>query len=123
MRAHTKKHLTESNNNVVYATDGVQRYAIPRSVAEKYRIESNENKQQSSAAEVFNAWDRAYTKAGALLKGVRAREGMSQVEFAKAIDVTQSNLSKMECGKRAIGKRIARRIEEKFGVNYKYFLE
>lgn len=123
MRAHTKKHLTKSDDGFIYATDGVRRYAIPKPIAKKYQIKNNEQAQSVSAAQVFATLDRAYTKAGALLKGVRAREGMSQVAFANAIHVTQSNLSKMECGKRAIGKQIAKRIEEKFGVNYKYFLE
>ncbi len=63
------------------------------------------------------------TKAGVLLRGTRHREGLTQVEMAKKIHVSQADLSKMESGKRPIGKIIAKRIEKIFGVNYRYFLE
>jgi transcriptional regulator with XRE-family HTH domain len=45
-----------------------------------------------------------------------------QAEMAKKINVTQADLSKMESGKRPIGKVIAKRIAKIFGVNYRYFL-
>lgn len=66
--------------------------------------------------------DEKYGQAGALLRGLRARENLSQVEFAKRIKVTQANLSKMENGARPIGKVIAMRIAKAFDVNHKYFI-
>lgn len=75
-----------------------------------------------SADELFKEIDQKYGKAGVLLRGLRARENLSQVEFAKRINVTQANLSKMENGARLIGKTIAMRIAKVFDVNYKYFL-
>ena len=80
------------------------------------------DEENISAQDLFEGLDRLRTEAGALLKGVRARENMNQIEFAEAIGVTQANLSKMEHGKRPIGKQIAKRIEQVFRVNYKYFL-
>ena len=59
----------------------------------------------------------------ALLKGLRARENLSQVEFARRINVTQANLSKMENGARPIGKTIAHRIAQTFDVDYDHFVE
>ncbi len=67
--------------------------------------------------------EKKLTKAGALLKGLRTREGLSQIEFAKRIHVTQANLSNMENGRRPIGKNIAKRLEKVFGVDYRYFIE
>lgn len=72
---------------------------------------------------IFAKLEKKFTKAGALLKGLRQREGLSQISFAKKINVTQANLSNMENGRRAIGKTIAKRIEKVFSVNYRYFLE
>ncbi len=72
---------------------------------------------------LFEDLDRKYTKAGALLKGLRHRENLPQVAFAKKIKVTQANLSNMENGRRPIGKIIAKRIEKEFEVSYRYFLE
>ncbi len=79
--------------------------------------------QSIDADVVFKNINQKYTEAGALLKGTRHREGLSQLKFAKRIGVTQGDLSKMESGKRPIGKAIAKRIEKEFGVNYRFFLE
>jgi len=81
------------------------------------------NGVKKSAKFLFEKLDKKFTKAGALLKGLRIREDLSQLEFAKKINVSQANLSKMENGKRPIGKIIAKRIEKAFGTNYRYFLE
>jgi len=65
--------------------------------------------------EVFAEINAKYTKAGALLKAIRLREGLNQKDFANLIGVTQGDLSKMECGKRPVGKRLVSRIAKKFG--------
>jgi DNA-binding XRE family transcriptional regulator len=75
-----------------------------------------------NAEEAFKNLTDQYGKAGALLRGVRIREGMNQTEFAKLIGTTQANLSAMENGSRPIGKNKAKLIAEKFGVDYRYFL-
>jgi len=86
-------------------------------------IRLSDTPESTPIEEVFSELEKRYTRAGALLKGTRAREGLTQEQFAKKINVTQANLSKMETGKRPIGKTIAKRIEKIFGVNYRYFLE
>lgn len=129
MQAHTKKHPTEKNNisqdKILHFRIGNFAYAIPKTIADQYRVHSieNEDKETVSVEDVFKNIREQYTKAGALLKGLRARENLNQMEFAKLINVTQANLSKMENGKRPIGKTIAKRLEQVFNVNYKYFLE
>lgn len=72
---------------------------------------------------IFADIERKFTKAGVLLKGLRGREGLTQVQFSRKIHVTQANLSNMENGRRPIEKQIARRIEKTFRVNYRYFLD
>lgn len=127
MSAHTKEHHTniKPSSNVLYVLDHNLLYAIPKSVAKKYIVETKkpvEQKSNISADELFKETDQKYGEAGALLRGLRSRENLSQVEFAKKIKVTQANLSKMENGTRPIGKIIAMRIAKTFNVNYKYFL-
>jgi plasmid maintenance system antidote protein VapI len=41
---------------------------------------------------------------------------MNQTQFAAAIHMKQVDLSKVERGKRAIGKKIAKRINKKFSI-------
>ena len=71
---------------------------------------------------LFTDINKKYSKQGALLRGLRYRENLYQKEFAIVIEVSQCDLSKMENGKRPIGKQIAKRIEKKFGANHKLFL-
>jgi DNA-binding XRE family transcriptional regulator len=121
MLARMKKHPI----NVLTVVEGKVTYAIPRHVAKKYIVKKTTKKAKDliPAEEVFAKLEQRYTKAGVLLKGVRVRENLTQTEFAEKIKVTQANLSKMENGKRPIGRQIAKRIEKAFGVNYRYFLE
>jgi DNA-binding XRE family transcriptional regulator len=129
MSAHTKKHLisAHSQSSTLYITDHNISYAIPKRIAVKYIIENKKIKKRVKdnkgfIKKTFDHLDAKYTRAGALLKGLRLREGLSQVQFAKKINVTQANLSNMENGRRSIGKIIAKRIEKIFGTNYRYFL-
>jgi len=56
------------------------------------------------------------------LQGLRYREGLTQGQLGQAIGVDQSNISKMESGKRRIGVKIAMRLEEIFDIDYRLFL-
>ena len=128
MSALMKKHPTESvakpkNQTILHLVHNGYVYNIPRSVAEKYRESKETSKNKISSNKVFSDIENKYTKAGVLLKGTRYREGLTQAEMAKKIKITQADLSKMENGKRPIGKIIAKRIEKMFDVNYRYFLE
>lgn len=121
-----KKHPTknEIQKQLLYVVDKGQLYAIPRRVAKQYAVETKKAVARLgnvSADDVFAELDKKYTKAGALLKGLRSREGLSQVEFAKKIGVTQANLSKMENGTRPIGMSVAKRIAKVFDINVNYF--
>lgn len=121
-----KKRLTENKiqKQLLYVLDKGQLYAIPKNVVQKYAVETKKAVLYSgnvSADEVFAEIDKKYTKVGVLLRGLRVREGLSQVEFAKKIGVTQTNLSKMENGTRSVGMTVAKRIAKIFDVKVNYF--
>lgn len=113
------------NDEVLHIVHKGNVYDIPADVANEYKVDTPVKVSQDSvlADDLFADLDKKYTKAGVLLQGLRNREGLSQVEFAKKINVTQSDLSKMELGKRPIGKTVAKRIADVFDVNYRHFLE
>lgn len=131
MSEHMKKHhiKAHSHSATLIVTHHHKTYAIPKKIANQYVIEEKKIKKQKytkkeeSIQTLFLNLEKKYTKAGVLLKGLRLRENLSQIEFAKKINVTQANLSNMENGRRPIGKTIAKRIEKVFGTNYRYFLE
>jgi DNA-binding XRE family transcriptional regulator len=98
-------------------------YAIPETVLQAYIEPRKLNRPDNVLPkDFFASYEQAYTKAGCLLQGLRARENLTQVQFAKKIGVSQSNLSSMENGRRPIGKDIAKRIAAAFDINYRYFL-
>jgi DNA-binding XRE family transcriptional regulator len=133
MSVHTKKHhiSAHSHGSMLYITHQHRTYAIPKKVVDKYILADDQAKKRKKKAKssaesietIFQKLDQKYTRPGALLKGLRLREGLLQIQFAKKINVTQANLSNMENGRRPIGKIIAKRIEKIFGANYRYFLE
>ena len=123
----TKKHhispiKARSHNIILHLVYNGHVYNIPKSIAEKYEDKKNQPTDRVLPDDVFMDLEKKHTKAGVLLKGVRYREGLTQMEMAKKIEVTQADLSKMENGKRPIGKIVAKRIEKLFSVNYRYFL-
>lgn len=129
MSEHMKKHPISAygHSGTLYVTHHHTTYAIPQIIAHQYIVEGKKvkkyKKSEPTIKMLFDKLEKQYTKAGVLLKGLRLREGLSQVDFAKKIKVTQANLSAMENGRRSIGKMIAKRVEKVFGVNYRYFLE
>ncbi|MGK5089901.1 helix-turn-helix transcriptional regulator [Bdellovibrionota bacterium FG-2] len=56
------------------------------------------------------------------LRGARHKEGLSQVDLAKNLDISQADLSKMENGKRPIGKKMAKRLADALNIDYRVFL-
>lgn len=123
-----KKHHISVRKNILHVVYNENVYNIPKPVADRYKVISNKestsklNEDAISAEHFFAELDRKYTKPGVLLRGLRVRENLSQIEFAEKIGVTQSDLSKMELGKRPIGKTIAQRIAKKFGIHYRSLL-
>lgn len=120
MSAHTRKHPTKHRNDVILMHHAGVVYQFPKKVAEKYRVDDTKS---ISADDVFANINKKYTKPGALLRGIRVRENLTQAEMAKKIKVTQSDISQMENGTRSIGRTISKRIEKLFGVDYRSFLE
>jgi len=59
---------------------------------------------------------------GAMVKGGRVKEGLTQARLAALVGIPQRHVSEMEHGKRPIGKEMAKRLGKALGVSYKVFL-
>lgn len=118
MSERMKKPHTE---NIAMVTWHGAHYALPVGVIEKYKVKGVA-KKHLSINDVFGELIDEHGEPGLLLKGLRHRESLSQIEFAKILNITQANLSAMENGRRSIGKEIAKRIAEQFEVDYRMFL-
>ncbi len=125
MPAHTKAHRTSQKVQVVIMGDHPRVYEVPSNkanavagllsdcVSDAIHVKPNE---------VFSELRKRYSQAGMRIRGGRAKQNLTQIELAKKIGVTQGDLSKMESGKRAIGKQIAKRLALALRVDYRLFL-
>lgn len=122
-----KKHHT---NEVQISFDRKKRklFLIPKekakSLAEllsEYEIENLED-ELIPAEEVFRDLDEKYGKSGAVLRGFRARDCLTQTQLAKKLKIPQTDISQMENGKRPVGKKMAMRLAKIFKTNYRVFL-
>lgn len=118
MSEHMKKPHIE---NIAMVTWHGAHYALPVGIIEKYKIK-DENKNHLSIEDVFGDLINKHGEPSLLLKGLRHREGLSQIELAKILNISQTNLSAMENGRRVIGKELAKRMAEQFEVDYRNFL-
>ncbi len=117
MRALTKMHHTEVRIDS-------QVFHIPKSkvLGLVKEIKKYEVKDSLSPEEVFKPLHDQHGKAGVRIQGLRYRENMTQAKLAKLIRVTQGDLSKMENGRRTVGKEIAKRLAKVFKSDYRMFL-
>ena len=122
MSAPMKKSLTET------VIIGQERFEVPKQTAKavlvllKSAAEKHTDTVLAEESDTIRKLDTKYSQAGACLQGARVKEGLTQVELAKALSISQTNLSKMELGKRPIGKRMAHRIAKVLNVDYRIFL-
>ena len=75
-----------------------------------------------AAESLFSDLNRKHSKVGALLRGARLRETMTQKQLADELGIPQNHISEMEHGKRTIGKRMAQKLSKVLKVSYKVFL-
>lgn len=116
MSALMKKHPIDDRVKILWH-GGL--YVVPIKVIERYKVDSDTH---VSIDELFGDLTQKSGEPGTLLRGLRYREGLSQLEFSKKLNISQTNLSAMENGKRNIGKEFAKRIADIFGLDYRIFL-
>ena len=78
---------------------------------------NEEGEEVFSSKEVFPDGSPAMA-----LRGLRVKEDITQAELAARLGISQNMVSSMESGKRSITAKMAKRIEQEFGVTYKAFL-
>jgi len=119
MSALMKKHHTDQIAKVSWH-GGL--YAVPIDIMELYKVKPENSNDFISIDDLFSDLTKNSGEPGVLLKGLRYREGLSQIDFSKKINVSQTNLSAMENGRRSIGKELAKRVADIFLLDYRIFL-
>ncbi len=79
-------------------------------------------KEVIAAEEAFPDIKDPVKRIGIVFRGIRFKHSLTQAEVAKRLGLEQSDVSKIEKGKRPIGKALAKRIEQEFGIDYRRLL-
>lgn len=123
MSAHTRKHPTRSLARLkreisakLARVTSAEDLMILNKVIEKYV--PTEDTAETPADAFGEAWSEPQKKLGKIIQGLRFREGMSQIELAKALrGVKQSNVSAWETGKEKVPPKRLRQLSEIFNTD------
>lgn len=74
------------------------------------------------AEDVFPDIKDPAKRIGIIFRGIRFKHNLTQTEVAKRLGIDQSDVSKIEKGKRPVGKALAKKIEKEFGIEYRRLL-
>ncbi len=85
-------------------------------------IERTKEENSMSADEMIRKICGDLPEWAVTLRGLRNREGLTQAALGNLLGIAQTNISKMELGKRSIGKTIAKRLADLFHTDYRLFL-
>ncbi len=84
--------------------------------------QSVEPLKASSCSSEYVEDEFADNPTGAILQGIRYREGLTQIDLSQKTGLPQRHISEMENGKRTIGKATARKLAKAMKVDYRIFL-
>ena len=127
MSERTKKRPTKNAVRITVGERNPKIFYVSRraadSVAELLSPYETAGDNTTVAADALFADDFSqYGQPGVVLKGLRARDGLTQVRLAQKIAVAQADISAMENGRRPIGKAMAKRLAKVFKADYRVFL-
>jgi ribosome-binding protein aMBF1 (putative translation factor) len=136
MSGHTKIHPTNPTIKIILMLDNKETsYSLPETPDIKKKLLEITKFCEKKAVKI-TPWKKAtpweklaadrikrYTKAGLVLRGARMREGYSQKMLAKRCGISQENLSRMENGKRPIGKKVAEKLAKALHIDSSLLLK
>lgn len=93
-----------------------------RTKTHRTKVSDRQSDTPMSAGEMIRKISGDLPKWAVMLKGLRHREGLTQVQLGEALSIEQTNISLMERGKRSIGKQLAKRLADFFKTDYRLFL-
>ena len=120
MSAHMKKHLTETISILG------KRFSVPRETVKAIYtlITSNPDVKEENIPynELVAEKIQKIGKSAMALRGLRARENLTQKELAKKLNIDQAMISKIENGILKMDVKMAKKASTIFNINYKVFL-
>lgn len=110
----------ETSYNLPETPDTKKRLLEFAKFCEKKAVKITPWKKATDWEKLAESRIKRYTKAGLALRGARVREGYTQKALAKKCGISQENLSRMENGKRPIGKKVADKLAKALRIDAKF---
>jgi ribosome-binding protein aMBF1 (putative translation factor) len=86
------------------------------------KVVNSDDEESVPASEAFPDLKNPAKRVGIIFRGIRSKNDLTQAEVAERLGIDQSDVSKIEKGKRSIGKALAKKIEKEFGIDYRRLL-
>ncbi len=118
-----KRHLTK--DDIVILVRGKE-IDLKSSIKVSFANIINEliESESSSAKEVLGDWvENPRLRVAKYLKGIRKREGFTQLQVCQKLKIQQANLSKMESGERPVPKNLIGKISKLYNIRKKMLME
>ena len=87
-----------------------------------FQPQKTEKEDWVEFSDIFPELNDPAERIASALRGARFKAELTQIELAQKLKVTQGDLSKMEHGKRPIGKKLVQRLAKILDVDYRIFL-
>ncbi len=123
MSERMKRHLTK--DDIVILVRGKE-IDLKSSIKVSFANIINEliESESSSAKEVLGDWvENPRLRVAKYLKGIRKREGFTQLQVCQKLKIQQANLSKMESGERPVPKNLIGKISKLYNIRKKMLME
>ena len=118
----TKNHPTRALTVTIAVRKRRREFLVPEDKAKGLICLIEEFEVGEQADNAFDDLNSKYSKVGALLKGARLREELTQKQLAERLKIPQSHISEMEHGNRPIGRKMAMKLARALNVSYRIFL-
>ncbi len=119
-----RKPHTEGLTEICLRVPSGDALRISKAIADFLNRTGEHVRELNAEGDELFALDEVFPKStpGALLKGARYKEDMTQAQLAKASGIARRHISEMENNRRPIGKERARRLAEVLKVDYRMLL-
>jgi len=85
-------------------------------------VKVNKGDASILADQVFKEIDKKYGRIGAVIRGYRYRDDMTQAQLATMLGITKNNVSQMEYSKFKIDKKMAQKLADIFRTKSNMFI-
>ncbi len=124
MLAHMKRQTTGESTEFTLTVPSENARQIEAAITGLFALVGHTIRRFNADGEELISGDEAFPNShpGSRLRGLRAREDITQKQMAEKLGIRQHHIAEMEKGTRSISVEMAKKIGKTFDISYKVFL-